>query len=77
VTGPARTTPSRITCHFGSGMPFPVCSSFPPKSSRQFPTSARMLNADAIGPNVPAMSGNPVAANHHRLEDQYQQHFEE
>lgn len=32
--------------------------------------SAQKLNEDAMGPNVPAMSGNRVDENHHRLCDE-------
>lgn len=33
----------------------------------QCTTNAQILKADAIGPKVPAINGNAVLANHHRL----------
>ena len=35
--------------------------------SLQCSIKAQRLKADAIGPNVPAMRGKRVVANHHRL----------
>jgi hypothetical protein len=54
--------------HFGSGIGTPFSSAAPGGMyTLQCTTKAQILNAEAIGPNVPAMSGNAVLANHHRL----------
>lgn len=54
------------TDHFGSGISMP-CASVPPGgiSVLQYWTSAQTLKVFAIGPNVPAKSGNAVEAYHH------------
>jgi len=52
----------------GSGTAFPCASEFPGGMySLHGCTSAHMLKALAIGPNVPAMRGHAVDANHQRL----------
>lgn len=56
------------TYHFGSSIGIPFCSAAPGGiETRQWTINAQILNAEAIGPKVPAMSGNAVLANHHRL----------
>ena len=35
--------------------------------TRQYTAKAHILKADAMGPNVPAIRGKAVDANHHRL----------
>jgi hypothetical protein len=56
------------THHFGSSICSPCPSSLPDGIyTLHFSTRAHILNPFAMGPNVPAISGQAVDANHHRL----------
>ena len=67
IKAQAREAALTAMSHEGSCMSMP-CSSVPPGGifTLQFSTRAQMLNAFAIGPNVPAISGIAVDAYHHR-----------
>lgn len=57
-----------ITYQPGSSTVTPLSSRVPGSTyARQCTTSAHILNVEAMGPNVPATSGNAVEANHQRL----------
>lgn len=54
--------------HFGSSIGMPFCSAAPGGiETRQCTTRAHIEKAEAMGPNVPAIKGNAVLANHQRL----------